>query len=386
MEANAIREILKVVSQPGMISLAGGIPAAESFPLDIIRELTDVVLDKYGPKALQYDATEGFRPLRETLADYLRTKDVTASPDDVLVFSGSQNVLDTVAKILITPGDHIVLEAPSYLGAISAFNPFEPGYISVETDDAGLIPDALEQILRANPVKFIYLVPTFQNPTGRTLLLERRRQVAELIQRYDVLLLEDDPYSALRYNGDPLPPIHKFAPEHVIYTSTLSKVLAPGLRIGFCVAPKPIARWLVIAKQGVDLHTNTFGQALAAEYLAGGYLANHLPKIIDLYRPLRDAMLNALEAYFPPGFTWSRPDGGMFLWVEGPAGLDGEGLYWKCVARKVAFVPGRFFYATDHALANATLRLNFTRLDEPTIDKAIRVIADAAYEPLVVPV
>jgi 2-aminoadipate transaminase len=380
MQANALREILKVVSQPGMVSLAGGIPAPASFPMAIIRQITDAVFEEYGSQALQYDATEGFGPLRQALIPYLATKGIEASLDQVTVFSGSQNVLDAVAKILVSPGDKIVIEAPSYVGAISAFNPYEPDYISVATDADGLIPADLERILQQHAVKFIYLVPTFQNPTGRTLTLPRRQAVARLIQHYDVLLLEDDPYSALRYEGELLPPIHSFAPEHVIYTSTFSKILAPGIRIGFCAAPAALTRWLVIAKQALDLHTNTLGQALAAEYLTSGYLQQHLPHILQLYRPRRDAMLQALADYFPADFTWSQPQGGMFVWVEGPVGLDTEALYWQCVEHKVAFVPGKFFYVTDQTEGQATMRLNFTMVNEATIVQAIQTIGQVVKE------
>ncbi|MCB0186656.1 MAG: PLP-dependent aminotransferase family protein, partial [Caldilineaceae bacterium] len=277
MQENAVREILKVVNRPGMVSLAGGIPAPESFPLDLMPTLLEAVLRNHGSTALQYDATEGFAPLRAALVPYLDEKGVSATADEVLVFSGSQGVLDALGKILISPGDKVAVEAPTYLGALSAFNPYEPTYVQIATDAAGLLPDALEAALRTESIKFLYLVPTFQNPTGRTLSIERRQAIAALLQEYGVLLVEDDPYRDLRYRGEALPPIKHFAPEHVVYVSTLSKTFAPGLRIGFCVAPKAVHRWLVITKQGVDLHTSTLNQALAAEYLAGGYLQQQLP-------------------------------------------------------------------------------------------------------------
>lgn len=382
MQASAIREILKVVAQDGMISLAGGIPAPESFPMGIIKQLTNDVLDEFGSAALQYDKTEGFEPLRISLIPHLTERGVeNVNMDTLTIFSGSQSVLDLVAKVLITPGDTIAIEAPSYLGAISAFNAYEPNYVSVITDDDGIVPDALEIVLKENDVKLIYLVPTFQNPTGRTLSLERRKRVAELIQQYDVLLLEDDPYSALRYSGTALPPLQQFAPEHVVYSSTFSKILAPGLRIGYCVAPKDLARWLVIAKQGNDLHTQSFGQAIAALYLSGGYLEEHLPTIIKLYRPRRDAMLSTLAECMPDSFKWTQPEGGMFLWVEGPAGFDGDALYQACIERNVAFVPGKYFYF-DESPGVATMRFNFTMVTENVIEKAVRVVAKTVQEML----
>ena len=379
MGENAIREILKVVAQPGMVSLAGGIPAPQSFPMDILRELTTIVQEKYGSSAFQYDATEGFDPLREALVAHLALKGVQATAQEILVSSGSQGVLDALGKILIGKGDLIAVEAPTYVGALHAFTPYEPRYIQLETDEDGLIPEALETVLRSNPVKFIYLVPTFQNPTGRTLSLARRQQVAQIIQRYNALLIEDDPYSDLRYLGTPVPPIKTFAPEHVVYISTLSKTFAPGLRIGFCVAPALIRQWLIIVKQGVDLHTSTYNQALAAEYVGGGYLQRHLPNIIALYKPRQQAMLQALDRHFPEGFSWSQPEGGMFIWVEGPAQFDAEKLYWQAIARKTAFVPGKFFFV-NQGEGNATLRLNFTMIDEQAIDRAIQVIGELAAQ------
>ena len=375
MGVNAIREILKVVSQPGMISLAGGIPAPESFPLDLMRPLYQTVLDKYGAAALQYDPTEGFGPLREALVDQLHPRGIHAAAKEILIASGSQGVLDALGMVLISKGDRVAVEAPTYIGALQAFTPYEPRYVTIATDEQGLVPEALEAALQEKKIKFIYLVPTFQNPTGRTLSLERRMAVARLIQKYDALLVEDDPYSALRYRGDHLPPIKSLARNHVVYVSTLSKVFAPGLRIGYCVPPESLRKWLVIVKQGIDLHTSTFGQALAAEYLIGGHLQAHLPKILALYKPRQEAMLAAMDRFFPSAFSWSRPEGGMFIWVQGPLGLDMAAVYLKAVARKVAFVPGQYFYAHP-GQGIETIRLNFTMADEQTLTQAIAVLAE----------
>jgi 2-aminoadipate transaminase len=375
MGVNVIREILKVVAQPGMISLAGGIPAPESFPIDIIRELTGIVIDKYASGAFQYGPTEGFWPLREALVGYLRKREIKAGAGEILIASGSQGVLDAIGKVLISRGDRVAVEAPTYLGALQAFTPYEPDYVRMDTDEDGLIPGSLEKVLASGNIKFVYLVPTFQNPTGRTIPPERRREIAAIITRYNALLVEDDPYGSLRYRGRDVLPIKALAPDNVIYISTLSKVFAPGLRIGFCHAPDQIRKWLVIVKQGIDLHTSTFNQALAAEYIAGGYLDNHLPKIIDLYRPKQEAMLSALDNYFPDSFKWSRPEGGMFLWVEGPKGFDMEELYWKAVERNVAFVPGKYFY-TSQQEGIETMRLNYTMADGETIKNSIRILSE----------
>jgi 2-aminoadipate transaminase len=265
------------------------------------------------------------------------------------------------------------------LGALQAFNAYEPRYVSLDTDDDGPVIESLETALKQYRPKFTYLAPTFQNPTGRTISLDRRQRIAELAQRYNALIVEDDPYCALRYRGNAVPPLKTMAPDHVVYISTLSKVFAPGLRIGFCLAPEPIHRWLVIAKQGVDLHTSTYNQALAAEYLTGNYLESHLPNIIGLYRARQKAMFDALEAFMPEGVTWTRPEGGMFLWVQGPKGLDIDRVYEEGLRRNVAFVPGKYFYA-NNGQGLETMRLNFTMFDEGTINRAVETLSEVLAE------
>lgn len=375
MKASAIREILKVASQPGMVSLAGGVPDPAGFPLETIRELASKVIDKYPEAAFQYGPTEGFGPLREVLAERLRSEGIEAKTEDVLIFSGSQGILDALGKVLISEGDEVAVEAPTYLGALQAFNPYGPAYVCLESDECGIVPESLERALGRRSIKFIYTVPTFQNPTGRTIPLDRRKEIAEIIQKHNALLVEDDPYGSLRFSGRRLPSVKSLAPDHVVYVSSLSKVFAPGFRLGFAVAPKIIGRWLVIAKQGIDLHTSTFNQALAAEYLSGGHLDRHLPEIIDLYRPKRDAMLRALEASFPPGCTWSRPEGGMFIWAQAPGGTDMDGVYARCIERSVAFVPGRYFF-TRPGEGRESMRLNFSMADPESIAKAIGVLSE----------
>jgi 2-aminoadipate transaminase len=253
--------------------------------------------------------------------------------------------------------------------------------VEIETDDAGLRPESLDRILASEPVKFVYAVPTFQNPTGRTLSLARRQQVAEILKRHNALLVEDDPYSDLRYVGQAVSTIKSLAPDNVVYITTLSKTFSPGMRIGICVAPGALHQWLVIARQGVDLHTNTLGQALASEYIAGGYLEKQVPKIVELYRPRREAMLAALERHMPEDFTWTTPDGGMFIWIVGPKGLNAEQLYARAVDRGVAFVPGRFFFVNDGDGLN-TFRMNFTAANPETIGHAVALEADAIAQRL----
>jgi len=374
MGASAIREILKVVGRPGMVSLAGGLPAPDSFPMEIMSTLTATVIRKFGARAFQYDATEGFPPLQEALSRLVGQRGISAAANEILVASGSQGVLDALGKVLISKGDLVAVESPTYLGALSAFNPYGPRYVSVPSDDDGLIPEALASVLKRHRVKFVYSVPTFQNPTGRTIPIDRRKAIARIVRQNDVLLVEDDPYSALRYRGAEEPPLKTLAPEHVVYVSTLSKVFAPGLRIGYCIAPDPIQKWLVTVKQGVDLHTGTFNQALAAEYIDSGHLQEHLPHILALYKPKQTAMLEALNRYFPSDMHWSRPDGGMFIWAWGPPQLDMDKVYGACIERHTAFVPGRFFFTRPHE-GHATMRLNFTMADTETIRRAIKTIA-----------
>jgi 2-aminoadipate transaminase len=237
------------------------------------------------------------------------------------------------------------------------------------------VPESLDAVLTANRVKFVYLVPTFQNPTGRTLPLDRRKAVAEILRKHDTLLIEDDPYSDLRYTGEPVPPIKSLAPDHVVYSSTLSKTFAPGLRLGLCVGPAVIQRWLVTARQGVDLHTSTFAQALAAEYVSAGYLERQLPRILALYAPRQQAMIEALAAHLPEDFRFTRPEGGMFIWVEGPKGFDAEALQAKLLERGVAFVPGKYFYVNPEGNGN-TFRMNFTAAGPETIERAITIMGD----------
>lgn len=375
LDPSAIREILKVIGRPGMVSLAGGIPSPNSFPMELIKELTDKVLSKYGSSALQYDLSEGFNPLREAVSAYLSEQGIQSTAQDIIIQSGSQGALDALAKVLISKGDKIAVEAPTYLGAIQAFKPYEPNFISMEMDEEGLIPEALEEALKNHEIKMVYTVPTFQNPTGRSLSLERRKKIAQIIIKYGAILVEDDPYSSLRYTGEALPAIKTMAPDNVVYITTLSKILAPGLRLGIVVAPKQISEWMVIIKQGIDLHTSTLSQAIATEYLAGDYLKIQLPKIIKLYKPKHTAMLEALDKYFPEGFTFSRPEGGMFIWAEGPKKLNLVEAYWKAIEKNVAYVPGKYFF-TNKDDGYSTMRLNFTMPEIPVIEEAIKRLAN----------
>ncbi len=375
IKVSAIREILKLAANPNMISLGGGLPSPESFPLDLVSELTDRVLTKYGSKALQYDLTEGFVPLREALIPHLNNKGIKADIDNIYISSGSQGFLDSLGKVFISPGDYVAVEGPTYLAALQSFNAYQAKYVQMETDDEGLIPESVEEVIKNYPIKFVYTVPTFQNPTGKTIGIERRKKIAEIIQNYDVLLIEDDPYGELRYSGQTLPTIKSMAPENVIYASTFSKIFAPGLRTGFFVAPNEIGRWLVIVKQGVDLNTCTFAQALASEYLSGGYLPAQLTKIINLYKPKFEAMLAELDKNLSGKLKWGKPDGGMFVWAEAEKGVDMEILLKHTLEKGMGFVPGKFFYPTPNT-GIETLRLNFTNVSIEQIKKAISIFTE----------
>lgn len=378
MAASAIREILKVVGRPGMVSLAGGIPAPETFPMPILAELFAEVVARWGEAAFQYGLTEGFVPLREATVAYLRRFSIDTDAGNVLVSSGSQGMLDAVGKILIGPGDVVAVESPTYLGALQAFNPYGPRYVEIATDDDGAVPESLEEVIIRHQPKFSYLVPTFQNPTGRSIPEPRRRAIAEILIRHRALLVEDDPYAALRYRGEVLPSIKSMAPENVLYGTTFSKTFAPGLRLGVAVPPGPeLGDWLVKAKQGTDLHTSSLSQALAAVYLEGGHLDRQLPLICDHYAPRLEAMLDALDCCFPREWNWSRPEGGMFLWVEGHEELDAMDLYHKALEKNVAFVPGRYFYADPDSGVH-TMRLNFTNADPEVIGSAVKTLGELA--------
>ena len=381
IRASAIRELLKLAANPDLISLGGGLPSPDSFPLDLVTELTDKVLKKYGSTALQYDTTEGFTPLRKALIDYVKTKGVDARLENIYITSGSQGYLDAIGKLLISPGDYVAVEGPTYLAALQSFNAYEVNYAQMETDEEGVIPESMEEMIQSYPVKFVYTIPTFQNPSGKTIGLQRREQIAEIILKHDVLLIEDDPYSALRYKGEKLPTIKSMAPDNVIYASTFSKIFAPGLRIGFIVAPEKLGRWLVLIKQGVDLNTCTFTQALATEYLTGGYVSGQVKKIINIYHPKLETMLKALEDNFSSDFKWSKPEGGMFVWGEGPEGMDMEEVYKRAIEKGVGFVPGKFFYPNpDDGIE--TMRLNFTNITEDQIKHAIKILASVVKDEL----
>lgn len=383
---SAIRELLKLTEQPEFISFAGGLPAPECFPAEEIALASERVLAHQAARALQYGPTEGFPPLRELLASLMASRGISVTPDQVLVTSGSQQSLDLLGKLLIDQGATVLVEEPTYVGALQAFRPYQPRFLPVAMDDEGLIPEALEQALeqlarQGTRPAFLYTVATFQNPTGVTLSAGRRAALLDLAERYSLPVVEDDPYGELRYSGEAIPPLAALdiarhgAPRYVVYLSTFSKLLAPGLRVGWAVGPEALLRRMALAKQGLDLHTGSLAQAIAYESCRDGLLARQIPRIRSIYGARRIAMLGALDSAMPADVRWTRPEGGMFLWLTLPAAVDTTTLLAQAVARKVAFVPGTSFYANGGG-AN-TLRLNFSYAPPDKIVEGVGRLAEA---------
>ncbi len=370
---SAIREILKVAQDPTVISFAGGLPAPELFPIREFREACEYVLTNSGQQALQYGPTEGYRPLKEWIAETVRKYGVPAVPENILLTNGSQQALDLVGKVFLNEGDAIITDEPTYLGAIQAWNPYRPKYITVPLDKQGTRVDKVEEVLKEHKdVKFIYVLPNFHNPAGTTLPLERREKLVEIAAKYSIFIIEDDPYGELRYEGEDLPPLISLHKENVIYLSTFSKTLAPGVRLGWIIAPEQVIRKLVIAKQGSDLHTSTFIQYIVYDICHRGILKPHVKKIRKVYRERRDVMLKAMEEHFPKeGFTWTHPEGGLFLFVWMPEELDSQKLFERAVKEAgVAFVPGSAFYPNGGG--NNTMRLNFSCMPPERIKEGIK--------------
>ena len=371
MNPSVIREILKVTEKPGIISFAGGLPSPKTFPIAEFDAASHKVLSEDGQAALQYAASEGFPALREAVAAMLPWN---VDPAQVLITTGSQQGLDLVAKILIDGGSKILVETPTYLGALQAFTPMEPAVVSVASDDEGVVVDDL--VAKAKDARFIYLLPNFQNPTGRSMSEARRAAVSAAAAQAGLPIIEDNPYGELWFDEEPPLPLSARNPEGCIYLGSFSKVLAPGLRLGFLVAPKHIYPKLLQAKQAVDLHTPSFTQRMVAEVLKGNFLDRHVPTLRALYKCQHDAMLVALEREMAGlDVQWNTPAGGMFLWARLPEGMSAVDLLPQAVEHGVAFVPGAAFYA-DHADAR-TLRLSFVTASVEQINIGVKALAEA---------
>ncbi|QGZ60947.1 aminotransferase-like domain-containing protein [Paraburkholderia acidisoli] len=372
LTSSAIREILKVTERPEVISFAGGLPAPASFPVEEMRAAADRILRDEAIGALQYSATEGYMPLREWIAARHSGNGVTIRPSQVLITTGSQQALDLIGKVLVSPGKPILVETPTYLGALQSFSLYEPSYVQVPTDESGLIPEALTPELTAG-ARLLYAIPNFQNPTGRRLPLERRKALAAFAQSAPFPVIEDDPYGALDYAGQPLPTLLSMAPEHIVHLGSFSKVLAPGLRVGYIIAPEDLHFKLVQAKQATDLHTPSFTQRIVYEVVKNGFLDTHIPKVRALYRDQCDAMLDSLKRNMPEGVSWNRPEGGMFVWVTLPANVDSMKLLEEAVAQNVAFVPGAPFFAEEPQ--HNKLRLSFVTVPPAKIEEGVSKLA-----------
>jgi 2-aminoadipate transaminase len=375
VRTSTIREILKVTEQPDVISFAGGLPAPELFPVADILSATQRVLGETGAAALQYSPSEGFAPLREVFAAESRKRGIDCSAEDILIMTGSQQPLDLAGKIFLDAGDCVLTESPTYMAAIQAFQTYGVRFAAVPTDEKGLIPEALPEVIERERPKFLYTIPNFQNPTGVTLTADRRRTLYSIAARYELIVVEDDPYGALRYAGTAIAPVKSLDSEGiVVYHSTVSKTIAPGLRVGWVVATEPIRRKLTIAKQAADLHTSSFDQRIVHCYLSDFDSDAHVERIRRAYGERFSIMDAALRDTMPPGFTWTHPEGGMFLWVTCPEGVDTNELMHEALARKVLFVPGRDFF--PDASGQRFMRLNFSNATPEQIREGIGRLAE----------
>jgi len=372
LKSSAIRDILKLMSRPGIISFAGGLPAPELFPVKEIADAAQNVLFKNGETALQYSITEGLIPLREKIINDFKNLDI----ENIIITQGSQQGLDLISKLFLDKGDIVFTETPSYLGALQVFQLFQANVIAIPSDEKGIQTDELEKRLKAQKPKLIYLMPNFQNPSGVTLSMERRMELIRLAKNYGLLIVEDDPYGELIFEGEKLPSLFSLAQsKNFIYMSSFSKTVAPGFRVAYVIADKEIIKKLAVVKQGTDLHTNTFGQFIVNEYLENGNYQEHISLIKRTYKERRDCMLSAMGKYFPKSAKWNCPAGGMFLWVQLPEGRDAREILMRCIEKDVAFVPGQEFFPAGGG--KNTMRLNFSNARPENIEEGIKRLGEA---------
>ncbi len=370
LDFEAIKEIFAAVARDDVLSLAGGIPDASLFPLDEWQELLQRAHERHAERLYQYSNTAGLVELREEVAQrYSQIHDTDVVEDDVIITSGAQSAMDLVSALLLDPGDRVVVEAPTFLGALGTFHKYQAEILPVVLQEGKLDLDQLEQVLKNSPVKMIYLIPTFQNPSGNTLTELERDAIADMLRQYDVFLLEDDPYRALRYSGEPQRSIHARAPEHVIYASSFSKVSAPGARLGYVIVPPRVRHTFMALKQATDLHSSNLSQAFVLEYLQDERSPQYIEKVCEVYAKRLDILDAALSDALGAHFSWQRPEGGMFLWLSGPEGFDSTALYTQAVEQGVAYVPGQYFYPKHFEGSKRSMRLNFTT----TTDDELRI-------------
>ena len=374
LDTALVRQTLSLADQEEVISFAGGLPAPESFPVEAMRRATDEVYRTQGRSALQYGSSAGYLPLRERLAQRLTGQGMDCGAENILMVSGSQQGLDLAGKVFLEPGDLVACETPTYLAALTVFRSYECGLLPIATDDKGMVPEDLERKLAANPrVRLMYVIPTFQNPTGRTWSLERRRRILEIARRYDLPVLEDDPYGALRYEGETIPTLKSMDTTGVVtYMGSFSKVLSPGIRLGWMAASRELIEKYESAKECADLQAGTLAQMAVNTYLAHNDLDANIRRLNDLYRERRDQMLALLASEFPEGSRWTHPCGGLFLWVTLPEGIDTDALLPAAVEHRAAYIPGRSFFAGKDSCR--CLRLNFSNAAQEQIKAGMTVL------------
>ena len=381
MKASEIRELLKLTARPEIISFAGGLPAPELFPVKEIAQVSHDLVLKEGQKLLQYATTEGRPTLREKIAKRMTEKYKTpVVADDILITTGSQQCLDFAGKLFLDPGDVVLCESPSYLGALNAFNAYQPVFKEVPTDGEGIIPEELDKILASTPkCKFIYVIPDFQNPTGICWSLERRKKFIEVINKYDLPVFEDNPYGELRYRGESFPTLKSMDTKGLVsFLGTFSKIFCPGLRLGWIAGPHAIVEKFVMIKQSADLHTSNFDQGVADAYMDTYDLDAHVKEIVELYGHRRDLILKTMEEEFPEGVEFTRPDGGLFLWVTVPEGVSARKVFDTCIEQKVAAVIGDAFYPNDKT--DRSMRVNYSCMPDDKIVEGVKRMAKAIKE------
>ncbi len=384
LKASIIRELLKLAERPEIISFAGGLPAPELFPVEALKKVGVKVLEEQGMQALQYSATEGYKPLRDKIAQRMARIGVEADGDNVLITSGSQQGLDFAGKIMINDGDVIITERPSYLGAIMAFKAYCPRFIDIPMDNEGMDMEALETTLKSEDrVKFIYVIPDFQNPTGKTWSVDRRKKLVELANEYDVIIVEDNPYGELRFEGERPPAVKSFDTHgRVVFLGTFSKTFCPGMRLGWVLGEGELLQKFVLVKQGADLQTSTLGQRELNQFMEDYDLDQHIGTILEVYRSRRNVMMEAMDTHFPKveGLTYVYPNGGLFTWVELPVHINAQELFKKAIENNVAFVPGDAFYPNGGV--DNTMRLNYSSMPEDKIKEGIKRLGEAIKEML----
>lgn len=380
IKASEIRELLKLTQQPEIISFAGGLPAPELFPVEEIKEMSIKVLEDMGTKALQYGPTEGYDPLREKIAKRMKKYGVDTDMKNILITSGSQQGLDFTGKIFLDKDDVVLCESPSYLGALNAFKAYEPKFIEIPTDDDGMNMEELEKVLKTTDnVKVLYVIPDFQNPSGRTWSVERRKKVIELANKYNLPIVEDNPYGELRFEGEMPPSIKSFDIEgRVIFLGTFSKTLCPGFRLGWTCADYEVLNKYILIKQGADLQASTFSQMILDRFLTEYDLDEHIEKIKSVYSKRRDLMIKTMREEFPEDIEFTIPEGGLFTWVTLPESINARDLATKCIEKKVAFVPGGSFYPNGGN--ENTLRINYSNMDEERIVIGVKRLAESIKE------